>query len=48
MIVCEIDRTWYKNNMTEMRKEIDSIQTELGTYKHEYPPQTLQLKAYNF
>jgi uncharacterized membrane-anchored protein YhcB (DUF1043 family) len=36
MIVCEIDRTWYRNNMTEMRKEMDHLQTELDTYKQEY------------
>ena len=36
MVVCEIDRTWYKQNITDTRKELDKIQTELDTYKMEY------------
>ena len=36
MIVCEVDRTWYKQNMSDTRKELDKVQQELDTYKMEY------------
>ena len=36
MIVCEVDRSWYKNNITETKKEMDTLQKELDTYKQEY------------
>ena len=31
MIVCEVDRTWYRKNITEMTREMDTLQTELDT-----------------
>jgi hypothetical protein len=29
MIVCEVETAWYKNNMTEIQKEIDKLKEEL-------------------
>ena len=36
MIVCEVDRTWYKKNISDQQTIISDIQEELDFYKLEY------------